>query len=68
MTPNHIQMLRTIADEMMRVDGDRDHMNKSDLTVEQSLACAEALRVCADEFESLNFTQQFQRSSTEGRR
>ncbi len=46
-----IDALRRIADKMLHVDGDRDHMNRSDLSVEITVAAAKALRICADELE-----------------
>lgn len=51
MTKEHINALRAMADDMLRVDGDRDHMNPSALTVEKTVHAAKALRLCADELE-----------------
>lgn len=37
--------LQGCVDRIILVDGDRDHMNHSDLTVEQSLAMSDLIRV-----------------------
>lgn len=48
---SEIQALRDMADAILKVDGDRDHMNRSDLTVVQTVLVARALQVCADLFD-----------------
>lgn len=40
--------LRIVADTIMRADGDRDYMNPSDLTVQQTTSIADLLRGAAD--------------------
>jgi len=41
-------MFRGAADVIVSADGDRDHMNPSNLKVEQTLAFAQMLRCAAD--------------------
>jgi len=43
----------TVNDTSPTVDGDRDHMNKSNLFCPQTVAAAQCLRLCADEIERL---------------
>ncbi len=45
-------MLRKCADEVIRVDGDRDYMNHSHLTVQASLAMADLIRLAAKKLEA----------------
>ncbi|HWS65673.1 MAG TPA: hypothetical protein VN325_23175 [Steroidobacteraceae bacterium] len=40
--------LRDIATMILRADGDRDYMNPSDLTVQQTMAAADLIRIAAD--------------------
>lgn len=51
MQPKDIGALRFLADDIVKTDGDRDHMNQSRLSVKQTLLVAKALRLCADELE-----------------
>jgi len=51
MTLDDIKALRLMAEDILKTDGDRDHMNPSRLTVKQTVAVAKALRLCADELE-----------------
>ena len=43
-----VKRLRVLAHEALRVDGDRDHMNHSDLTCQQSMAIVQLMRAAAD--------------------
>ena len=47
-----IEALRETANVILRVDGDRDHTNRSDLTVKVTTIAAKMLRICADELET----------------
>lgn len=40
-------LLQACANVIFRVDGDRDYMNPSDLTVQQTTAAADLLRLAA---------------------
>lgn len=46
--PHDIQTLRAVAEIIIRIDGDRDHMNHSDLSCEQTVAIARLMRSIAN--------------------
>lgn len=48
-----IRTLRSSAETIMRVDGDRDHMNRSDLKCEQTQTAARLMREIADFLKTL---------------
>jgi hypothetical protein len=49
--PEAIKEMRRLADMILKEDGDRDHMNTSNLKVPVTVAAAKVLRICADELE-----------------
>lgn len=52
--PAHLaRTLRLAAENTIRVDGDRDHMNSSLLTVDQSVAAAAVMLVAADKIDQM---------------
>jgi hypothetical protein len=47
LTRQELDQINQVADQIMRVDGDRDHMSHSDLTCEQTQSIARFLRALA---------------------
>ena len=43
--------LRSCADLIIKIDGDRDHMNHSDLTCEQVMEMAKIMHAAADKLD-----------------
>ena len=50
---NELKLIHALVDKILRIDGDRDYMNTSDLTVVETVIAAKALRICANEIERL---------------
>lgn len=52
--------LRLAGETAVRVDGDRDHMNHSNLTTEQTMVMAKLMLVAADKLNALSPADPFQ--------
>lgn len=55
-----VQGLRACADSVVSVDGDRDHMNPSNMKCGQTQAIARVLLIAADKLEGLTPADPFQ--------
>lgn len=53
MTVDLISALKTSAEAIMRADGDRDHMNPSNLTCEQTQSISRIITAAADGMEQM---------------
>jgi len=58
-------LIDKIVTMLIRADGDRDHMNHSDITCEQSMAIVEVLRMCKSALQADDLAEQVGRLADE---